>query len=167
MNKTSFLLVASLAMTLAICVVASSTLRLFPPSLQTAYAQQNTSSSSSNATTTAGPTIHPPDSSPEAAVITIKRDNTSNQVVFDPNNVTIRAGEEILIINNDTSPQSFTSGNGPNDPEVGAIFDTDFIQPGALIEYTSSNVQDGQQIAFFSKGDPSATGTLLISGVIP
>jgi hypothetical protein len=72
-----------------------------------------------------------------------------------------------LIINNDASPQSFTSGNGPNDPMAGTAFDTGLIQPGQFIEYTAANVQDGQQLSFFSRADPSATGTLIISGVIP
>jgi len=129
-------------------------------SLQYADAQQG----STNSTT---PDVHQPDSSPEAAVIIISTDS-SGRAIFSPNNVTIRVGEEVLVLNNATTPQSFTSGSGANDPDVGTAFDTGLIQPKQFIEYTSANLQDGQQYQFFSRGSGgSEVGTIVMAGVIP
>jgi plastocyanin len=102
------------------------------------------------------------DTSPNAAVIIINRDSTTGSTIFTPTNVTVKVGEEILILNNDTAPQSFTNGNGPNDPMAGKLFDTGFIQPKQFAEYTAANVQHGTY-PFFSKTNPSVKGTLTIS----
>jgi plastocyanin len=165
MVDRKYLLIVLLSTALSISVALSVELSF---SLQHVYAQQsgNTSNNNSSSNPAAGTTTHKPDSSPEVAVITINSD-ASGHVVFEPNNVTIRAGEEILIINNYTSAQSFTSGNGPNDPMVGTAFDTGPIQPKQFIEFASANLQDGQQYPFFSQATPSAKGTLTLSGVIP
>ena len=49
------------------------------------------------------------DSTPIVAVIVIGKDKQGN-VAYVPNNVTIKVGEEILVLNNDTSFQSMTNG---------------------------------------------------------
>jgi len=129
-------------------------------SLHNADAQQGNTTNGDNTT------VHQPDSSPEAAIIIISTDS-SGRAVFSPNNVTLRVGEEVLILNNATTPQSFTSGSGTNDPNVGTAFDTGLIQPKQFIEYASSNLQDGQQYQFFSRGGDSELGTIVMAGVIP
>ncbi len=100
------------------------------------------------------------DTSPNAAVIIINSDASGN-IHFVPNKVTIKVGEEILILNNSTSPQSFTNGKGKDDPLSGKMFDTGLIQPKQFVEYVASNVAKGEY-PFYSTAAPSATGTLTV-----
>ncbi|AIF82300.1 hypothetical protein NTE_00218 [Candidatus Nitrososphaera evergladensis SR1] len=101
------------------------------------------------------------DTSPNAAVIIIDTDASGN-IVFKPNNVTIKIGEEILILNNSTSPQSFTSGKSSNDPTSGTMFDTGLIQPKQFTEYTAANLREGQYPFYSTAAPTTATGTLTI-----
>jgi plastocyanin len=108
----------------------------------------------SNVSLASGPT-------PIVAVITISEDAQGN-TVYNPQSVTIKHGEEILILNNDTTPQTFTNGMGPDDQLAGKLFDTGTIEPRAFIEYVASNLQPGTY-HFFSISDPSAKGELVVT----
>jgi plastocyanin len=98
---------------------------------------------------------------PIVAVITISKDGQGN-TVYNPQSVTIKQGEEILILNNDTTSHSFTNGMGPDDQLAGKLFDTGTIEPRAFIEYVASNLQPGTY-PFFSMSDPSAKGELVVT----
>ena len=98
---------------------------------------------------------------PIVAVITISKDAQGN-TVYNPQSVTIKYGEEILILNNDTTSHSFTNGMGPDDQLAGRLFDTGTIEPRAFIEYVASNLQPGTY-PFFSMSDPSAKGELVVT----
>jgi hypothetical protein len=163
-NRKHFLILLSGSALSISLVFFLSELALLP--LPVSYAQQSGGASNNNSSTNSSGGIvssHQPDASPEVAVITIKSD-ASGHVIFEPNQVTIKAGEEILIVNNYTSAQSFTSGNGPTDPMAGTAFDTGLIQPKQFVEFTSANLQNGQHYPFFSKATPSTKGTLIVSG---
>src|SRR5215210_1077482 len=102
------------------------------------------SSSPSNDTATA-PIVHSDiDSTPIAAVITISKGEQGN-TIYNPQSTTIKMGEEILIVNNSSSPHSVTNGNGPTDTLSGKLFDTGIINPGAIIEIFLSELlpEDG------------------------
>ncbi len=98
---------------------------------------------------------------PIVAVITISKDAQGN-TIYNPQSVTIKQGEEILILNNDTTSHSFTNGMGPDDQLAGKLFDTGTIEPRAFIEYVASNLQPGTY-PFFSMSDPSAKGELVVT----
>jgi plastocyanin len=118
------------------------------------------SSSSSNDTTTA-PIVHSDiDSTPIAAVITISKGPQGN-TIYNPQSTTIKIGEEILIVNNSSSPHSVTNGNGPTDPLSGKLFDTGIVNPGAFTEYVASNLQPGNY-PYYSISDPSVRGEIII-----
>jgi hypothetical protein len=70
-------------------------------------------------------------------------------------------GEEILIINNATSPYTVTNGNGPTDPLSGKLFNTDIINPGGFTEYVASNLQAGKY-PYYSSSDPSVKGKIVV-----
>jgi hypothetical protein len=90
-------------------------------------APQGSNSSSANSLL-----VHPEvDSTPIVAVIVIGKDKQGN-VAYVPNNVTIKVGEEILVLNNDTSFQSRTNGMSPAAPLAGRLFDTGPIPPRGL-----------------------------------
>jgi plastocyanin len=121
------------------------------------------SMSSSSNNTTAPPALHSDiDSTPIAAVITISKGPQGN-TVFNPQTTTIKTGEEILILNNDTTTHTVTNGMNPNDPLSGKIFDTRNIEPRGFIEYVASNLQPGTY-PFYSASDPSIKGELVVTG---
>jgi plastocyanin len=119
------------------------------------------SSSPSNDTSTA-PIVHSDiDSTPIAAVIIISKGPQGN-TIYNPQSTTIKIGEEILIVNNSSSPHSVTNGNGPTDPLSGKLFDTGIVNPGAFIEYVASNLQPGNY-PIYSTSDPSVRGEIIIN----
>ncbi len=128
--------------------------------------QDNNNTTAASNTTTATSTdllssVHPDiDSSPIAAVIVIGKDIQGN-VAYVPNNVTVKVGEEILIVNNGTDAQSVTNGMGPDDPLAGRLFDTGPIPPGGFAEYAASNLSPGNY-NFYSTNSTSTTGVLII-----
>jgi hypothetical protein len=94
------------------------------------------------------------------AVIVIGKDMQGN-VTYAPKNLTIKQGEEILVINNDTNVQSMTNGMSPNDPLAGKLFDTGPIPPRGFTEYVASNLSPGNY-TFYSSNSSSAKGFLTI-----
>jgi len=113
-----------------------------------------TNLSFSNVSLASGPT-------PIVAVITISKDAQGN-TVYNPQSVTIKPGEEILILNNDTTSQTFTNGMGQDDQLSGKLFDTGTIEPRGFVEYVASNLQPGTY-PFFSMSDPTAKGELVVT----
>jgi plastocyanin len=99
------------------------------------------------------------DATPIAAVTSITN-TTEGKLVFSPSKITIKQGEEILILNNLTSAQTFTNGNGTGDPMDGKIFSVE-IQPKSFAEYLS-NLSPGNY-QFYSKTDPTIKGELTVS----
>jgi plastocyanin len=101
------------------------------------------------------------DSTPTVAVITISKDAQGN-TVYDPQSITIKTGDEILILNNDTAPHTFTNGVGPDDQLAGKLFDTGTIEPRGFVEYVASNLQPGTY-PFFSMSNPSVKGEIVVT----
>ena len=99
------------------------------------------------------------DVTPVAAVIIMTK-NSQGKDVFEPQNTTIKQGQEIMIANNLTKIQTFTNGKGISDPLDGKIFSID-IKPNNFAEYLSSNISPGDY-PFYSKNDPTMTGHLII-----
>jgi hypothetical protein len=125
-----------------------------------------TAASSSGTNTTGGlaSLVHPDiDSSPIAAVIIIGEDMPGN-VTYMPNNVTIKVGEEILIINNSTGSQSVTNGIGLDDPAAGTLFDTGPIPLRGFTEYVASNLSP-REYTFHSTNSTSTTGLLIVQPI--
>jgi plastocyanin len=100
------------------------------------------------------------DVSPVEAAIIIKEDQNKT-VFYQPNNITITVGGEILIANKATSDHSVTSGSGPEDPMAGKFFDTDKIKPNTFVEYATHNLKPGNY-SFYSSTDPQVKGQLAV-----
>jgi hypothetical protein len=146
-------------------VLISSLTLTSPPTPRTAYAQTNSPTSNSNTnTSTAGtPAITSSshiDSSPVVAIFVITKDNQGN-LIFLPNSATIKPGEEILVLNNDTKPQTLLNGKGSDDPLSGKLFSIGAIKPKAFLEYGASNLQDGRY-PFYLQSEPNVKGELTV-----
>ena len=100
------------------------------------------------------------DSTPINAVIMITT-GEQGQPVYSPQKTEIKKGDEILIVNNVTQPQTFTNGNGTGDEMDGKIFSVE-IAPASFAEYLASNISPGNY-TFYSKNDPNLNGELIIS----
>ena len=83
-------------------------------------------------------------------------------VIYVPNNVTVRVGEEIFVLNNSTDNQSVTNGMGPDDPLAGRFFDIGPIPPRGFAEFVTANLSPGHY-TFYSTNSTSTTGVLTIS----
>jgi hypothetical protein len=123
---------------------------ILPQQQNSAYAQVISEGNNNNVT----------ESSLITAVIIIGKDMRGN-VTYAPNNLTIKQGEVILVINNDTNVQSVTNGMDPNDPLAGKLFDTGPIPPRGFTEYVASNLSPGNY-TFYSSNSSSAKGFLTI-----
>jgi hypothetical protein len=117
--------------------------------VKTANAQMN----STNNPTITSSSSHL-DSSSVVAVFVITKDNQGNSA-------TIKPGEEILLLNNDTKPRTVLNGNGPDDPISGKLFTIGPIQPKAFLEYGASNLQDGKY-SFYLQSEPNVKGELTV-----
>jgi hypothetical protein len=133
---------------------------------KTAYAQTNSTTNNNNINTTTVSSNSPAitsshvDSSPVVAVFVITKDNQGN-LIFLSNSATIKPEEEILILNNDTKPQTVLNGKGPDDPLSGKLFSIGAIKPKAFLEYGASNLQDGKY-SFYLQSDPNVKGELSV-----
>jgi len=100
------------------------------------------------------------DSSIVAAVITIT-ENAEGNTVFRPETTNITQGAEIFIGNNSSSPQSITSGTGPEDTLSGNLFDTGVIESKGYAEFVTSNLDPGTY-PIYSSTDPSVKGSIVV-----
>ena len=125
-----------------------------------AYAQLASQGGSTNVPDL--PSVHPkPDSSPIVAIIVINR-NEDGSITYVPDKVTVKADDEILVLNNDsTSAQSMTNGVSPNDPVAGKIFDTGPIPPKGFVEIAFPYFKP-DTYPFHSTSSISTKGVLIV-----
>jgi hypothetical protein len=109
-------------------------------------------------TTAPAPSTH--DTSVVAAVITIN-ENSQGNTVFRPETTNITQGGEIFIGNNSTSPQSITSGTGPEDPLSGKLFNTGILKPKEYAEFVTANLNPGTYL-YYSSANPSVKGQVIV-----
>ena len=81
--------------------------------------------------TTPTPTSVSSNTSPVAAAILISKNDQGN-IIFKPQTITIKQGDEVFIGNNDTSPHSLTNGIGPNDPLSGNYLTLELLNQKVL-----------------------------------
>lgn len=106
------------------------------------------------------PSVIASSSSPVAAIITITEAAEGN-TVFSPETTNITQGEEIFIGNNSSSPQSITSGTGPEDPLSGKLFDTGVIKSKGYTEFVTANLDPGTY-PYYSSANPSVKGSIVV-----
>ena len=63
---------------------------------------------------------------------------------YDPEELTVSAGAEVTVVNQDTLPHTVTSGTGPQDPESAQLFDTSLINGGESATLSLAQVTPGQ-----------------------
>ena len=72
-------------------------------------------------------------SAPAAATLTIPVGaSTAGNPSYDPVSLTVKKGDEIDVVNKDSSPHTVTSGKTPDAPDAGKQFDTSIINAASI-----------------------------------
>jgi cytochrome c oxidase subunit 2 len=80
---------------------------------------------------------------------------------YDPDPLTVTAGDVVEVSNQDTVPHTVTSGSGPEDAESGSQFDTSIIDAGATAQVDTANLAAGDY-PFYCSVHPYMLGTMTV-----
>jgi plastocyanin len=80
---------------------------------------------------------------------------------YDPEELTVSAGAEVTVVNQDTVLHSATSGTGPQDPESAQQFDTSLINAGESATLSLAQVTPGQY-DYYCMVHPYMTGKIVV-----
>jgi cytochrome c oxidase subunit II len=80
---------------------------------------------------------------------------------YEPDPLTVSAGDVVEVSNQDTVPHTVTSGSGPEDPETGSQFDTSIIDAGATAQVDAANLAAGDY-PYYCSVHPYMLGTLKV-----
>ena len=81
---------------------------------------------------------------------------------YDPDPLTVSAGDVVEVSNHDTVPHTVTSGSGPEDPESGSQFDTSIIDARATAQVDTANLAAGDY-PYYCSVHPYMVGTMKVS----
>jgi plastocyanin len=80
---------------------------------------------------------------------------------YDPDELTVKKGDKIVVNNADTMPHTVTNGESGSDPNSGKLFDTSIINGGDSAEIDTSDVDAGAH-PYYCMVHPYMTGSLTI-----
>jgi plastocyanin len=80
---------------------------------------------------------------------------------YDPDELTVAAGSDIPVTNQDTVPHTVTSGTGPQDPNSAQLFDTSLINSGESATLSLAQVSAGQY-DYYCMVHPYMTGKMVV-----
>src|ERR671916_246911 len=80
---------------------------------------------------------------------------------YDPDELTVAAGSEVTVVNQDTLPHTVTSGTSPTDPNSAQLFDTSLINGGESATLSLAQVSAGQY-AYYCLVHPYMTGSIVV-----
>ena len=87
--------------------------------------------------------------------------STAGNPSYDPVSLTVKKGDEIDVVNKDSSPHTVTSGKAQDAPDAGKQFDTSIINVGASARLMTANLQAGEY-DFHCAVHPFMTGKLKV-----
>jgi plastocyanin len=80
---------------------------------------------------------------------------------YEPDELTVAAGSEVTVTNDDTLPHTVTSGTSPTDPNSAQLFDTSLINGGESATLSLAQVTAGQY-DYYCMVHPYMTGKLTV-----
>ena len=80
---------------------------------------------------------------------------------YDPDELTVAAGSEVTVVNQDTLPHTVTSGTSPQDPNSAQLFDTSLINGGESATLSLAQVSAGQY-DYYCLVHPYMTGSIVV-----
>jgi plastocyanin len=86
---------------------------------------------------------------------------TPGNPAYEPASLTVKKGDAIDVVNEDSSPHTVTSGTGLEDPNAGQMFDTSIITPAASAQLATADLEAGEY-DYHCSVHPFMTGTLIV-----
>lgn len=80
---------------------------------------------------------------------------------FNPDSLTVKKGDKITVVNQDTTIHTVTNGADPQDPNMGKLFDTKFLESKKSAVIDTANLDPGSY-AYFCQVHPYMKGTLVV-----
>src|SRR5918992_838085 len=80
---------------------------------------------------------------------------------YDPDELTVAAGSEVTVTNDDTLPHTVTSGTSPTDPNSAQSFDTSLINGGESATLSLAQVAAGSY-DYYCMVHPYMTGSIVV-----
>jgi plastocyanin len=133
-------------------------------------AATTTNATTTNATTTTGAATEGGGAAPAgttttaaaAATLTIPNGAaTPGNPAYEPASLTVKKGDAIDVVNEDSVPHTVTSGTGLEDPNAGQMFDTSIITPAASAQLATADIEAGEY-DYHCTVHPFMTGTLIV-----
>jgi plastocyanin len=124
-------------------------------------AQQGGGANQTQQGETAGGTAAPAGGGTGSTINILEGSSIQGSPDYDPDELTVSAGAEVTVVNQDTLPHSATSGTGPQDPESAQLFDTSLINGGESATLSLAQVSPGQY-DYYCIVHPYMTGKLVV-----
>ena len=86
---------------------------------------------------------------------------TPGNPAYEPASLTVKKGDAIDVVNEDSSPHTVTSGTGLEDPNAGQMFDTSIITPAASGQLATTDLEAGEY-DYHCTVHPFMTGKLIV-----
>jgi plastocyanin len=86
---------------------------------------------------------------------------TPGNPAYEPASLTVKKGDAIDVVNEDSSPHTVTSGTGLEDPNAGQMFDTSIITPAASAQLATADIEAGEY-DYHCTVHPFMTGKLIV-----
>ena len=86
---------------------------------------------------------------------------TPGNPAYEPASLTVKKGDAIDVVNEDSVPHTVTSGTGLEDPNAGQMFDTSIITPAASAQIATADLEAGEY-DYHCTVHPFMTGTLIV-----
>lgn len=98
----------------------------------------------------AGPTVH-----------ILAGSSTQGNPDYDPDSITVKKGDKINVVNQDTTLHTITNGEGATDPQSAKLFDTGFMEGGSSATIDTAAL-DPASYKFYCQVHPYMSGTLVV-----
>jgi plastocyanin len=118
------------------------------------------STAASNAST-ASTTGAPPAITAAATIKIPQGASVQGNPAYDPDTITVKAGDTIAVDNEDSTPHTVTNGKDATDPNMGKLFDTSIINAGDSGEIVTTDLQPGEY-PFFCSVHPYMTSSMTV-----
>jgi plastocyanin len=128
----------------------------------TGNATSTTGASTATSNTSTASVPGTPSATTAAATLKILQGSSvQGNPAYDPDPITVKAGDTIAIDNEDSTPHTVTNGKDATDPNMGKLFDTSIINAGDSGEIVTADLQPGEY-PYFCAVHPYMTGTMTV-----
>jgi plastocyanin len=86
---------------------------------------------------------------------------TPGNPAYEPASLTVKKGDAIDVVNEDSSPHTVTSGTGLEDPNAGQMFDTSIITAAASAQLATADLEAGEY-DYHCTVHPFMTGKIIV-----